>query len=241
MAMADRNFPRGVVFDLFHTLVDPEDFRPKEFRRSEVVTEILGLDRVKFLPYWESTMKQRMTTPRPEIEYIRDFAAGFGRKLSEEELREADWALGRYQDAALLNPRAEVTAALKVLKQQGFKMGVLSNTYERDAREWPHSPLAAFFDVASFSHETGLMKPEPGAYSRVLERLGVTPSLSIFVGDGGSQELEGAKESGFGCVIFMKRFVARNGLRSKEELEEADRQADFTVDSFDELCRRASA
>lgn len=234
--MKKSELPAGIVFDLFHTLVDPEDFRPKEFHRAEVVADMLGLDKTRFLAYWESTNRQRMSTPRREMEYVKDFIAASERVLSASDFDKADAALGRYQDLAILNPREEVVAALKLFKRQGYRLGLLSNTYERDVREWPSSPLAKFFDATAFSHEIGVMKPEPEAYLRILGRLDINPSCCTFVGDGGSQELIGAKNVGFGHVVLMKGFVSRNGLRGKEELEEMATQADFSVDSFQELC-----
>lgn len=33
----------AVVFDLFHTLVDPEDFRPHDFKRLEALSDEIGL------------------------------------------------------------------------------------------------------------------------------------------------------------------------------------------------------
>ena len=227
----------GVVFDLFHTLVDPEDFRPKDFRRAEAVATILGLDKAAFQLYWESTVRMRMSAPRREIEYVSDFLAAVGKEPSDSALAEADEALGRYQDLALLRPRDEVVKALKLLRERGLKMGILSNTYERDVREWPRSPLAGYFDSVAFSHQTGLMKPELGAYLVILGLLGVSPASCVYVGDGGSHELAGAKKAGFGRVFFMSHFVARNGLRSGQQLEEAEAEADMRVDSYDGLCQ----
>ena len=133
---------QAVVFDLFHTLVDPEDFRPKEYRRANVMSDILGLPKDEFLPFWEETQKTRMLTSRPEIDYVKDFAATKGKTVPELKLDEAARSLSRYQDLAILNPRAEVTASVKLLKDRGYKLGLLSNTYESDVREWPHpSPI----------------------------------------------------------------------------------------------------
>ncbi len=101
-------------------------------------------------------------------------------------------------------------------------------------------PLAQFFEAVAFSHETGIMKPELGAYVVVLERLGLNASACIFVGDGGSEELLGARRAGFGQVAFMRRFVSTNGLRNQAELEEFARQSDFSIDSLEDLCSRVS-
>lgn len=234
--MGDR-YTRGIVFDLFHTLVDPEIFRPKEFRRAEQVALLLGFDKARFLEYWEGTSMTRLANPRPEVEYVRDFLTQTGRSVSTSLLEEAEGILGRYQDLAILNPQEEIVASLRSLKDRGFKLGLLSNTFERDVRHWSRSPLAPLFDAAVFSHEIGKAKPDSGAYDAILKRLGMTPLSCVYVGDGGSDELLGAKKAGFRPVIFARHFVSRNGLRTGEQLRTTALQADLIVDSFAELAR----
>ena len=177
-----------------------------------------------------------MSTPRAEVDYVREFAARAGRVFPESKYREADDALGRYQDIAILKPREEVLNSIRLLRTRGYRLGLLSNTYERDVRQWPNSPLAPFFDAVCFSHQSGRMKPEKEAYDTILGRLGASPSDCAYVGDGGGRELAGAREVGFAIVVFMKMFVSRNGLRTKEELDRSASEADFTVDSHQELC-----
>jgi putative hydrolase of the HAD superfamily len=227
----------AIVFDLFHTIIDPEDFRPKEFRRADVAAGIIGLDKAKFYAYWQATSLLRMSGPRPEIEYLKDFATEAGVSPSASALSEAENALRKYQDVAILNPREEVLLSLKLLKEQGYKIGLLSNTFEGDVRYWHRSALAQYFDAVAFSHDIGITKPDERAFRVILDRLDVEGSRCIFVGDGGVEELKGARRAGFSRVVFMRMFVAANGIRRKEELEELPKLADLTVDSFDELRR----
>ncbi|MDA4136815.1 MAG: HAD family hydrolase [Thaumarchaeota archaeon] len=226
---------QAIVFDLFHTLVDPEDFRPKDFRRADVAAEITGLDKDQFATYWKDSWKLRMSSSKPEIEYLKEYALKSGVSPSQSSFDEADRALRRYQDIAILNPREEVIDSLRSLKQEGYKLGLLSNTFEGDVRQWNRSRLAPCFDAVAFSHEIGIVKPEQGAFNIILERLGVSGSHSIFVGDGGSEELIGAKRAGFARAVFMRRFVLTNGMRTKEELEEIAKYADASADTFEEL------
>ena len=77
---------QAVVFDLFHTLIDPEDFRPKEYRRASVVADILGLPQDEFRVFWDSTQTTRMLTARPEMDYVKDFAAANARARYRQRL-----------------------------------------------------------------------------------------------------------------------------------------------------------
>jgi putative hydrolase of the HAD superfamily len=116
-----------------------------------------------------------------------------------------------------------------------MKLGLLSNCDEREFREWPHSLLAPLFDAVCASYRIGHAKPSLRAYEIVLSMLETKASRGIFVGDGGSGELEGAKESGFGQVVFMKGFVSKNGLRTPSELASLQQIADKSIDSLKEL------
>ena len=61
--------------------------------------------------------------------------------------------------------------------------------------------MTVCFDTVIFSYVTGYVKPEPEIYQIALDSLGVTAEESIFVGDGGSDEIRGAKEVGFTTVM----------------------------------------
>ncbi len=226
----------SAVFDLFHTIVDPEEFRPKSFRRVEFVAQALNLDLQSFTSYWSNTLALR-TTDRSQtiVKLIEAYLALHGKTFDEEAVARVDREMGRYQDMAILNPRPEIISALQILSQRGLKLGLLSDCDERDIRRWPESPLAQYFDAACFSCDIGFTKPDPKAFSTVLERLGTTPQKAAYVGDGGSKELEGARQAEFGLVIFMEGFVANNGLRNPDELETFRRTADIVIRRAGEL------
>lgn len=227
--------PRYVVFDLFHTLVDPEDFRPRDFRRAERVAGMLQLDLDAFSSYWNNTLVLRNTRSGPIISLIEKYLSKTGKTCSPELLSQIDYELGRYQDLAILNPRPEIISGLKSLTNHGLKLGILTNCDEREVREWNRSPIAPLFETVCFSYAIGRVKPDRDAYQTVLEKLGATASQTAYVGDGGSSELEGARIVGFSPIVFMRGFVSRNGLRNAKELEAFKRSADVSIDALQEL------
>jgi FMN phosphatase YigB (HAD superfamily) len=231
----------GVVFDLFHTIVDPEDFRPKNERPAQIASELLDVDTRSFGSYWSETRPVRNTRRSETVtKLLRDFLASQGRRADPETLARIDYEMGRYQDMAILNPRPDVLAALRTLSDLGGKVGLLSNCDEREIRQWSNSPLAACFNAVCFSCDTGHVKPEPEAYTEILDRLGVVARRSVYVGDGGSNELDGAVKAGFGLVVFMAGFVTTNGLRKPEELEVFDRTAHVSINDISELLHLTS-
>jgi putative hydrolase of the HAD superfamily len=89
-----------------------------------------------------------------------------------------------------------ITGLLEGLKDRGIKLGLISNCTEEEVQSWPGSKLAPYFDEVLFSYETGCAKPDPQIYELACSRLGVEAASCIFIGDGGSQELDGAKAAG---------------------------------------------
>jgi protein tyrosine phosphatase (PTP) superfamily phosphohydrolase (DUF442 family) len=60
--------------------------------------------------------------------------------------------------------------------------------------------LLGYFDAVALSYEVGHAKPAPHIYRVVTERLGVAPSRCMYVGDGGSDEINGARALGMMTV-----------------------------------------
>jgi len=230
--------PRGVVFDLFHTLVDPEDFRPAGFLRAAAVASTLRVAEDRFTSFWSDTAQHRLLGHVSPRESMMEFLAKEGLAREKEFLRlvdEADHLLGRDQEAALLKPRPEVLEALALLRERGLRLGLLSNADKREIRRWRESPLAEHFAAPAFSCLCGYAKPDIRAYQAAIAPLGVAAQECAFVGNGGAGELQGAKEAGFALVVFMRWFVDQNEVYSPEQLDTFERQADVSVATFQEL------
>jgi putative hydrolase of the HAD superfamily len=230
-------FSRGVVCDLFHTLVDPEAFRPRTFLRGPFLAQKLGLEADPFARFWHDSYGQRARARSPSVEdRVSEYCRGVRSERSVEAVRAAVLEMGQYQDLALERPRPEVVAALRSIRRSGVRVGLLSNTDESEVRQWSTSPLSDCFDFVGFSCDLGYAKPEPEAYAAVLRGLGDLPAAECtYLGDGASDELTGARRAGFGQVLFMRGFVGGNGMRSAEEVTALSRQADGTVDTIGQL------
>jgi putative hydrolase of the HAD superfamily len=229
----------AIVFDLFHTLVDPETCRPEGFRRAHMLAEALRIEDVEgFARWWRQNEKDRHVHKSKKVtEFVDDYLwETKGRRCTARELDEIDQICGRLQDLAILNPAPDVLLALGELRDADLKLGLLSNIDEREARHWGKSPLAPLFDVVRFSFVIGYSKPSREAYLSILDGLGVSAVRSVYVGDGGHDELSGAKKAGFGFVVFMKGFISRNGFRSSEIIRKQEGEVDATITEIRELC-----
>ncbi len=136
-----------------------------------------------------------------EVEYpalVRQLLAESGIDAGHEELERfleaehAAWAPARQL--------ADTThALLETLRGRGLKVGLVSNAFDPPAllhRDLEQLGVAQRLDVALFSSEVGRRKPDPAIFERALERLGVEPGRTLFVGDTLATDVAGAAALG---------------------------------------------
>jgi putative hydrolase of the HAD superfamily len=187
---------RAVVFDLFETLVTEFDphWRPVASPASQ-----LGVPDVIFNDVWRSRKADRMTATVDFREILRE-ACRAADLVIDQRVDKIIESLHVQRLAAKAKPflavDRRVLAMLARLRTEGFKLGVLSNCAVEEVAAWPDSPLASWFDDVVFSYQVGFAKPDPRIYGRVCDGLGVTADRVTFVGDGGSDELAGARRAG---------------------------------------------
>jgi FMN phosphatase YigB (HAD superfamily) len=143
MSSAKHRFKiQTLVIDVFHTLVDPEDYRPKDFRRTDKIAELFKIDPEAFAKYWSEILEQRCTKQKKTIDYVQEYVSKItGKSCSKKDLAMAELILGRYQDLAIRNPDILVPQTVASLKYYGLKLGLLSNVDEREVAAWLYSPL----------------------------------------------------------------------------------------------------
>ena len=195
------------LFDLFFTLATFESHVYKhEIERLSIT-----------LPQWERAVIDsgaylgHITEP---MALMREFTRAARIKISEEELHElCENRIARVREI-LVNVRPEVLETLGELKRRGHGLCLVSNADAIDVLPWADGPLAPLFDEAIFSCEVHLQKPDPAIYLLAAERMGARPEECVFIGDGGSDELAGAK------AVGMRTAQARWFLQ--REVEGAD-------------------
>jgi putative hydrolase of the HAD superfamily len=73
---------------------------------------------------------------------------------------------------------------------------VVTNSFAEDVAGWDSSPLRSYFDITLCSCATGLAKPDPEVYLLACHELCLPPGRALFIGDGGDDELDGARRAG---------------------------------------------
>lgn len=187
---------RAVIFDMFETLISYHTC-PVYFGTQ--MAEEAGVPVAEFLSKWRATDYERSTGKNTVEEVLAGILKEFD-CYSEELVRLLVTKRGATIDECLKCKDAEIIPMLQALKEQGILVGLISNCYLEEATRIRKSDLFPYFDAVFFSNEQGICKPEKEIYYRCLDVLSVQPEECLYVGDGGSRELETAEELGMKAV-----------------------------------------
>jgi putative hydrolase of the HAD superfamily len=119
-----------------------------------------------------------------------------------------------------ITPFPETIELLKSL-QGTYKIGLVSDGYLAvQQAKWTALGLAEFFDAVVFSDSLGRAnwKPSTAPFELVLDKLGVEPEFSVYVGDNPRKDFLGARQLGM-YAIQVKRIDAEYGNLEPPGLE----------------------
>lgn len=187
-----------IIFDLFHTLVSVKS----DGTAGRNTSEILGLsggDWTRLL--WESSEDRLRHNDQDDVSIIRELAHRHDPSIPEAKIIEAARSRAARFHECLTNPPAQRVNAIRQLHERGHKLILLSNADVMEKRGWDASPFAPFFLNAFFSCDIGHVKPEIEAYRTALKLSVPDAANVVFIGDGGSNELQGAKCCGFRTIM----------------------------------------
>jgi len=195
---------KGVIFDLFHTLTGLES----EWSDLPWTSDVLGIDRKLWDRVLTKISRWRLVGEHRDPYFIvRKLAHEVDPTLPDDRIRDAtEIRLKRFQHSLQRIP-GENIEMLGHLRQAGLRLGLISNADAMEVAAWAGCPLAGLFDVEVFSCEVGHVKPEPAIFHKCLDALGLKSEECLFVGDGGSNELIGAKEVGL-TTVFVSGVIA---------------------------------
>jgi HAD superfamily hydrolase (TIGR01549 family) len=115
----------------------------------------------------------------------------------------------------------DLPATLEALRNQGYTLGLLSNTGMNNSQVMEPILKALgiwhFFDVAVFSSDDGRAKPNPDLFRYMARRLGTVPRQTLHVGDNIIADYR-ATEAGLHAVLFAPRGSHLPHIRSTKDL-----------------------
>ncbi|MBO7742687.1 HAD family hydrolase [Paenibacillus sp. MWE-103] len=187
----------AVFFDLYETLITEFEDGRRRSKRAYDYDGLLGLSAETFKAEWSARQTRRMNgTFRDYPDVLRDILAARGLAVDDRAVRFLHESRLEEKRIPFAPIREDVLALLARLRAQGIKLGLISNCAREEVDAWESSELAPHFADRVFSFEAGCSKPDEAIYRLACGRMGVRPEACVFVGDGGSRELEGAERAG---------------------------------------------
>ncbi len=218
---------RAVIFDMFETLVTLFEGRTYF---SENIAADLGIPLENFRREWHATELDRSTG----VYSMEEGTAITLKNLDAYSEENVQLVVGKRREALGDTFSAipeESLNLFKKLREKGFLTGLISNSFSDERDLIVASPLYPLFDVTMISYETGMYKPDPAVFQAIIKALDVKPEECLYVGDGGSRELYGAKDAGMKavqCTWFRERaFEPHVSCPLFDEFPHVDNQSDI--------------
>jgi putative hydrolase of the HAD superfamily len=219
---------RAVFFDLFFTLINPRYSDKNEY-------DVVGMSSAEWEQYAEEEniyLERALGRVKTEKQIIEKITERLPCKVTEEQKQLILLRREERMKRALVDVDDLILGVLQELHNSNIKLGLISNADIIDTKYWEYSPLARYFDSVLFSCNTGILKPDVTIYHKAMKELGVHPSESIFIGDGGSNELYGAKMAGMKTILTEYLETKTGNVR-----ECILPYADHTISRFDDMLK----
>ena len=196
---------RCVVFDLWNTLVQSRGGNPFQQARALLREDQLGA--------FPELVRDGMRTDHASAgAFLATWRDRLGLDPAQEQAMAEAFATADAE--AELFP--ETLAALGQARELG-RLALLSNTQRFDMGLLDRLGLDPFFRVKGLSAELGALKPEPEAFERLQQKLGLFPGNLVMVGDSWKDDVEGALAAGWTAI-----WVNRDGKPRPEHDPEAE-------------------
>ncbi len=188
---------KAVIFDLFETLIT--EWGHEKYTKRKMC-EDLGVDKDCFDVFWKEMEEERYLGKIDFEGSVLYAGSKLGKEIDSDKLA---YVLNRRIAAKAtcfehIDP--EVLDMLDAIKKLGLRTAIVSNCSSEEVKVIRESELYRYFDEVLLSYEVHMKKPDCTVYEEAARRLGVEIKDCIFVGDGGSNELQGARNAGMNAI-----------------------------------------
>ncbi|MBN2081507.1 HAD family hydrolase [bacterium] len=192
----------AAVFDLFGTLID--NLAIDEYRMvTSEMAELLHVDPDRFHQFWVDEFPQRVRgIPATLPEGILAVCRLMGESPTIEAIQQAVDLRIEYSRCVLAT-RPYSCTVLAALRERGLKTALITDCTWEVPMLWEETAFAPLFDGTVFSCDEGTQKPDPHMYLTACRRIGAAPEDCLYVGDGASTELTGARAVGMTPVQIL--------------------------------------
>jgi HAD superfamily hydrolase (TIGR01549 family) len=126
----------------------------------------------------------------------------------------------------------EAHPTLEILKERGFRMGLVSNAGDKNDVETmlERLGLRPYFEHVLISAEAGIRKPNPRIFQMALEAFAIGAEKAVMVGDTLGADILGAQAAGIQAV-----YITRRADRADNRAHEDTIVPDVVIGSLEEL------
>lgn len=209
---------KAVIFDMYETLIT--HFESPVYMGKQIAEEI-GIKEQKFREIWDTSDDDRTLGKRTFEDVIEEILLVNG--CYSTELFERIVTKRKASKIECFNHiHAEIIPMFESLKERNIKIGLITNCYFEESDLIRNSVFFEYFDSVNMSCEVGLKKPDVEIFKKCMNELAVKPKDSLYVGDGGSFELETALSLGMHplqAAWYLKDGVNQPAKRKNEFLQ----------------------
>lgn len=218
---------RAVIFDMFETLITHYQ-SPLYFGAQ--MAEDAGIPVDKFQSLWHPTEDDR-SVGKVTFEDVITMILRENHCYSEALLKKIVEKRIAAKEECFRQLHPEIIPMLSALKEKGYFVGLISNCFSEEAYVIRRSVLFPYFDAVFLSCEQGIQKPDEEIFRRCLEALFINAEECLYVGDGGSYELETAKKLGMKAVqaVWYLKEGTTQPVKRKDDFLQIERPLDLKV------------
>jgi len=216
---------KSILFDLDNTLIDFLTFKKETAKAAAKAMVAHGLK----MSETEAYGKIFSVYDEKGIEYQKTFfevLKPLGLDINQaEKIQQAAIIAYLKRKFEVLRPYPMVKPTLSRLREKGLKLGIVTDAPRNKA--WQRLVLSGLeneFDFVITLDDTLNKKPHPTPFKLAIEKLEMSASDCLFVGDNPEADIKGAKDAG------MKTCLAAYGQWKKSK-----ETSDYTIQRFSEL------
>ena len=200
MPRAPGRRPAAVLFDLYDTLVHASPRRSFYY----AVPAALGVSQERWLACYRALGRAAMLGDVPDMTTRVSLAC---RHAGQPRDTAAVCAVVRDQLPLLygdIELDGQALAVLDELRAAGVRLAIVSNAASHSEQLLDRFGLRDRVSATVMSWSVGVLKPDPPIYRAALGALGVEHGQAAYVGDGGDDELSGARRLGLRTVLVER-------------------------------------
>ena len=180
---------KAVIFDMFETLVT--HFEGPVYMGKQICND-MGIAENKFREIWDTTDDDR-TLGKRSLEDVIEEILRVNDIYSLELFEKIITTRKQSKKECFEHIHPEIIPLFLKLKKMGIKIGLITNCYFEERDVINNSIFMDYFDSVCMSCEMGVKKPDIQIFQKCMNDLDVAAEECIYVGDGGSFELETAR------------------------------------------------